>query len=109
MGVVESQETVWQLRAKVVVLSARHLFAHAGPDLGHEGKDRAKTEVSSLAALVAFRMLDKSTPPERGHTGVDILIEVKSFLRLEDANSGSHVNCVEEIGVTRRAMRENEQ
>ena len=101
MSVVESQETVdGQLRAEVVVLSAQHLFAHAGSDLGHKVQDCPKTKISSLATLIVLRMLDAPSTSECIHTGIDILVEMESLLRLGDATSGSHVECVEEIGVT---------
>ena len=100
VGVVEGQETVdGELRAEVIVLSAQHLFAHPGSDLGHEVQDRSETKVSSLAALIVLRVLDAPTTPECGHTGINIFVEMEPLLRLGDTASGSHVDGVEEIGV----------
>ena len=58
-----------------------------------------KPEVLSLAALVVPRVLDATSMPECVHTGIDILVEVESFLRLGSAALSSHVKCVEEAGV----------
>ena len=75
VAVVERQETVdGELRAEVVVLATEHLLAHTRADLRREVQDRAKAEVSALAALVVLRVLDASATSEGVHTGVDILV-----------------------------------
>ena len=85
MGVVEGEESVQgQLRSKVVVLARQHLFTHSGTDLGVEVEDRPKSEITTLAALVVFRVLDATTTVEGCHTGVDILVQMKAFLSFAD-------------------------
>jgi hypothetical protein len=50
--------------------------------------------------LVVLRVLDSSSPTKGVHTGVDILVEMKTLLSFGDSSSSVHEDGVEEIGVT---------
>jgi len=101
MPVVESQETVnGQLRAKVIVFAGEELLAHTRADLRLEIEDRAKAKISSFATLVVFGVLDFASATESVHTGVDIFVQMKTFLRFRNTSTSRHVKCVEEIGMS---------
>jgi hypothetical protein len=98
MSVVERQEPVErELRAEVVVLAAEHLLAHSHSDLRLEVEDSPKTEITALATLVVFDVLDATAAPECRHTRVDILVHVQALLRLGDAPARAHEDPVEQI------------
>ena len=101
VAVVEREEAVdGELRAEVVVLATEHLLAHTRADLRREVQNSAEAEVTTLATLVVLRVLDASATSEGVHARVDILVQVKTLLRLGDTAARRHEERVEEIRVT---------
>src|SRR5258708_37969442 len=98
MTIIKREEAVnRQLTAKEIVLPTEHLFANTSPNLSLEIKDGTKTKISSFAALIIFYVLNAPAAPEGGHTGEDIFIEMKSFLRFGDSSAGIHESGINEI------------
>lgn len=88
------------MRSKVVILATEHLFAHTGTDLHLKIEDSTETEVMTFTALIIFRVLDATATAKCIHSGVDILVQMQTLLRLLDTAARVHVDTVKEIRVT---------
>jgi len=101
VSVVERQEAVQrELSAEVVVFTGQHLLTHTSTNLGGEVENGSETQITTLTTLVVFAVLDSATTELSSHTGVNILVQVKTLLSLGDTTTSSHEDTVEEIGVT---------
>jgi len=101
VSIVERQEPIQrQLSTEIIVLARQHLLTHTSTDFGCEVQNGAKTQVTTLTTLEVLAMLDTATPENSGHTGVDILVQVQTLLRLGHTTASCHEGSVQEIRVT---------
>lgn len=95
MTIIESQEPIHrQLRSQPIILSRKHLLSHTCPNLGLEIENGAETEITSFTALIVLGVLDASTTTNGRHTGVNIFVQVQTFLGFRDAAASVHVDGV---------------